>query len=867
MKYGIYYKGKQIYHTDNKDDFLNTFKEYTGTEYKHSYSVMKSNNKYWTLNDYSYVTDKYNKELPKEIPYKKMKRGNRYKGKKFNEYIYAFDIETSTFNIEDRKLSLVYLSGAKGIKCVPKEITVDNYNNYTTEFIKMRDYNDIDNWLYSLDEFSVKNNFTTIIYIHNLAYEFSFFQNLKFIREYFSNDNLLSINMRQPFKLTCHNIEFRCSYKLTGLSLKSIGHNIGLEKLEDVKGTYETNYTPLSILPDNEWIYNERDIDITLLAVIFQLKNSGAYESINDIDKLLTVTGLTRAENKILSDLKTQRNYATFCKGQSLLYNNTLQNGKRIYQFLEDSFLGGYVRANRYKLFIPHKNVGSIDIASSYPTQMLNRKYPYDWIVEEDNLLEQFIHMATQNQEHINFYDDLYNWYFKTRTNITPYYFIADIELLDLKLKEFKNYNELPFISLHKVISGKNIEKDKKYITDNGRIISASYLRLTTTNIDFIILSLFYDFKIKDCKSLLWTTKTQKLNKYVINSINFYAEQKVIFKELLKRKNNNECINKDDFYSKKLNKYITDEKEIDVFINSNDNEQLHFLDEQLRLSKRRLNAQFGINVQKVAPEKITYNIETNEWYHTEDEFKTESKLLRNYSDGVFIVAYSRLHLIIMTHILYTKTDTTILYWDTDSIKYYNDNDNVLKYVEYFNEELENNWIVSKRFNLGVFDFEGTYDWFITGGAKCYMTATNNKIKLTVSGVPSKANDEYNILYKQEDYNFEKFCYKYFHPNTVITSSVSNKLSMGYYVKEDNEFNCTVYDSDNIKYNFIGYSGCILCDSDFTIYGIRTKNDMIKYLLMKRITGYKPNREITVIGKLNKIDSRLKTELVLDGSIL
>jgi len=868
MVYGIYYKGNLIYHTDNTKDFKTKFNELTGTEYKHSYSVMKSQNEYWTLKDYTYRTNRFKNELPDTIPYKPMERGNKYHRRTYNKYIYAFDIETSTYDLGDRNLSMVYLAGAKSILCNPKDITVDNYNNYTTEFIKMRSYEDIDNWLYHLDELSVNKGFITVIYIHNLAYEFSFFQNLKFIREYFSNDNLLSIDMRQPFKLTCHNIEFRCSYKLTGLSLKVIGHNLGIEKLIDTKETYDTQYTPLSNIPDNEWIYNERDVDITLLAVIYQLKNSGAFQTINDIDKLLTVTGLTRAENKILSTKQVQRNYATFCQAQSNIFNNDMPNNKKVYQFLEDSFLGGYVRANRFELFKPFKNVGSIDIASSYPTQMLNRKYPYNWINQTDNMLEQLMYMITQNQEHINSYGDcIEDWYFQTKTNVVPYYFIADIELIDVKVKKFNNHNELPFMSLHKIIVNKIPHTDKTFVVDNGRLLSSRYVRLTITNIDFIIISLFYDFKIKDCKSLLWTTEIQKLNKFVINSINFYAEQKVMFKQLLKDCKNNKKIKKDNFYSNRLQKYITNEKEIDIFETSKHDEQIKFLEQQLGLSKSRLNAQYGINVQKVAPEEITFNIDTNEWYHKEMLFKQPRSLLRNYSDGVFIVAYSRLHLIIMTYMLYKYTDTTILYWDTDSIKYYNDNENVLQTVNYFNEKLEKYWCVSKRYNLGVFDYEGTYDWFVTGGAKCYMTSTDNKISLTVSGVPSQANEEYNRLYKLEDYNFETFCYKYFHPNTVITSSISNKLSMGYYTNDDNKFDCEVIDEQGNKFHFKGYSGCILCDSDFTIYGIRSRLDMLKYIIMTRTTGYKPNRDITIIGKQNKIDNKLKTDLVVDGGIL
>lgn len=880
--YVIYYMGKKHLMFRDKDEFQKRFSLLTKVNFDIRFYNRSNKNKKFNINGYNFRCYKYLKDIKNEIefdrPYKYESTEKRRRNKKsYNNIIYAFDIETSTYQVDERKLSLMYLAGLKGIECKPQEITTENYNNYTTDYIVMRSYDDVDNELYKLNKYSKKKNIITLIYIHNFSYEFSFFQNLKFIKEYFDNNNLMAIDTRQPFKLLCDNIEFRCSYKLTGLSLQNIGKNLGLEKLVDEK-EYTVKFTPNSKLPDNEYIYNERDVDITLLAVLNQLKTSSAFKTTNDINTLLTVTGLTRAENKTLSSQSTMRNYSIFCKKQTDLYNKDLQNGRKVYQFLQDGFLGGYVRANRYCLFKTYKNVGSIDIASSYPTQMLNRYYPYDFKICKENLLQNLIDFINTNNNYIKEKsksndikfkkdNDLLNWFFRTREISFKYFFIAEIELINVKVKSFKNKNEVPLISYHKTINNKSNVNDSYFEVDNGRIIKSHYLRMTVTNIDLFLISLFYDFEIKNCKALIYTDKCQRLNTYVRNSIKFYAEQKVKFKEMVKNTKKNIFPTKEDFYSERLKKYILNENEIDVFLTMNNKTKIIYLEKCLALSKSRLNAQYGINVQKIIPLEINYNLETNEWFKVEGKYRTPRTLLRNYSDGVFIVAFARLHLMIMTYDIIQNTYSTILYWDTDSIKFVNDTENVLKEVDYFNKQLDRKWFVSKKFNLGVFDFEGIYDNFMTAGSKSYITSKGKKIKMTVSGVPYKANEWYQRQFKREHYNFSKLCYKYFHPNTIITSDVSNKLAMGYYLKEDNYFDCEVKDEQDNSYNFRGYSGTILDSSDFTLYGITSVNDIFKFIRMTKLIGYRPNATKKIIGKVLTTDVKLKSEWAIDKEIL
>jgi hypothetical protein len=877
--YGIYHKGNLIKILEDKNDLKEEWKKYTNTNFLESYYTRRRKNHKFNINGYSFLSAKNKKDLPKNCEYEKSYSFTpEIKQDKINDIFYSFDIETSTYKVDERELSIVYLAGAKGIKFKPLEITVENYNLYTTNFIKMRDYNDINNWLITLNDYSEHKNFITIIYIHNLSYEFSFFQNISFIKNNFSNENLMSIKTRQPFKLKVKNIEFRCSYKLTSSSLKELGNSLGLPKLDDIK-SYDVKLTPKSTISNEEWLYNERDCDITLLTVLNEFKKCSNLNEIKQIRTLLTSTGLTRYENKQLSPKSTQNGYSAFCRTQTKYYTTLLSNKRKFYQLLQDAFLGGFVRANRYMLFKTFKNVGSIDIASSYPTQMKHRFYPINFKICENDLYNKLLELIKYNDKYIeekrksnhnifNTYNGLENWFFKTRKRPFQYYFVADIELINIKVKSFKNNNEVPLISLHKTINNDSNKLDKYFKVDNGRIIQSHYLRLTVTNIDLFLISLFYDFEIKNCKALIYTNEAQKLNNYVLNSIDFYAEQKVIFKDLLKKTSTN-LPTKKDFYSKRFNKYILEENILNQYETFSSEEKIEFISKQLALSKARLNAQYGINVQSPLPPKITYNINTNEWKQEEQNYVTPRTLLRNYSDGVFIVAYARLHLMIMTYLIMIHTNSTVLYWDTDSIKYVNDNDKVLDYVTYFNKCLSFIWCTEKNFNFGLFDFEGTYDYFSTGGSKSYIALKNNNIIITISGVPKRTGKYYTKLFNEEcNNNFYKLVDNYYHPNTIITSEVTKKLSMGYYTGNDNYFeNCELIDDYGKKYNFTGYGGTVLCDSNFTIYGITSLLDIMKYNNMCKITNNKPNHKITIIGTINKLDTKLKSEWAIDHSII
>ena len=151
-----------VYFFDNGELIINAqlpkVREILKNEYKLSNSqisrLITARDKHEINGLYISTDGKYDNSIVRQ-----KRKSNRNKRKKYNKVIYAFDIETSTYNVsKDRKLSIMYLGCIKGIKCNPYSITLDNYNNYITFDTFFRTYEELNNILVELNNKSVKNN-------------------------------------------------------------------------------------------------------------------------------------------------------------------------------------------------------------------------------------------------------------------------------------------------------------------------------------------------------------------------------------------------------------------------------------------------------------------------------------------------------------------------------------------------------------------------------------------------------------------------------------------------------------------------------------------------------------------------------------
>ena len=380
----------------------------------------------------------------------------------YNDDILTFDIETTSAWLDNNK-PIVYHKNKK-------EEYWNNKQTVSLCYIWQFSINnqvyfgrDIKDFKYVLDKIN-KTNLQTIIWVHNLSWEFQFLRNILKVDSVFARD------MRKPMKFTAKeypNIEFRCSYTLTRLSLASWGKQLGLPKLVGDLD-YNVLRTPLTYLNPTELGYCERDCLVVYEGIKNYLK-----EYLYQKDIPLTQTGCIRRKVK---ELLCDEAYMRFIK--KLLPKNADE-----YKRLQTVFAGGYTHANRYYSgrtingFITHW-----DFTSSYPTVMCAEKYPMTpWKID----------------------------YYKTPITKQSAENIA--YLIKVRLKNVECLTQNTYIQKAKCLELKN-----PYV-DNGRIINADELVIWLTEQDYFIIDEMYDFEMEVLEQ--YTSKKDYLPKKFIEYI------------------------------------------------------------------------------------------------------------------------------------------------------------------------------------------------------------------------------------------------------------------------------------------------------------------------------------------------------------
>lgn len=279
---------------------------------------------------------------------------------------------------------------------------------------------------------------------------------------------------------------------------------------------------------------------------------------------------------------------------------------------------------------------------------------------------------------------------------------------------------------------------------DNGRVFSSSCIELTITETDYIDICNFYTF-----------------SKY----------------EIL------ECI-----YSKKeyLPKYLLDTA-IELFKEKQELKHDKKRDEQMYLLKKGiLNALYGCCVEKEHLLEYVYDIETG-CYTVEknDKKKTKGYLLRSW--GTYITAYARHNLLYTINCIEKYKKDSVIYTDTDSIKVLECDDIIRQMIHDINTELHNmikqtcldlDYNVDDLEDIGLWDYEGKADKFITNGSKKYAYSKNGKVNVAISGI-NKTNFIKYCTIKSLDifdvFQMEKF---------IVPSKYTNKLACNYVILDD-----------------------------------------------------------------------------------
>ena len=281
--------------------------------------------------------------------------------KKFDNTIYTFDIETTSYLILYGK----QLSPEKYLDLTDQERSDALFQS--TMYIWMfgindqvyygRTWEDFRLFLDRLEYYGTSEK--KFCFVHNLSYEF------QFLRNEFDFDMVFARKSRHVIKaiLQDYNIEFRCSYYLSNVNLDKLSkvYQLPTEKLVgnldyNTPRCYKTNLT------QKELAYCENDAKVVYDYIKFLLTK---YENLKDIPN--TSTGFVRKELK--ESLRKDYAYRNMTR-------KSININPHVYNMLVDSFAGGYAHANRLYSGEVIKNVTSYDYVSSYPYCLVSEMYP-----------------------------------------------------------------------------------------------------------------------------------------------------------------------------------------------------------------------------------------------------------------------------------------------------------------------------------------------------------------------------------------------------------------------------------------------------------------------------------------------------------
>lgn len=285
-----------------------------------------------------------------------------------------------------------------------------------------------------------------VIYVHNLGFEF------QFMRNFFEWEEIFAVDERVPVRaLTIDGIEFRCSWKLTNMSLQKflektpnvVNYKKESKKRNAKKGEYfdySIFRTPDTDLEEFEWEYCYCDV---------KGLHEGLEERLKD-DNLCTIpmtsTGYVRRDCRIAMQ-KNPRN-------RELLQE--CEFDEFIYLLLRTMRRGGDCTSSPLLSGELLHDVDSWDIKSSYPYIMMTQLMPMgQWVKDSCKYLS------------------------KNRC------YIICVTFINIRLKDKTHIPYIPFAKC---------TKKEKPLVCNGRIIKAKSVSMVIADFDYNIIKERYDF-------------------------------------------------------------------------------------------------------------------------------------------------------------------------------------------------------------------------------------------------------------------------------------------------------------------------------------------------------------------------------------
>ena len=356
-----------------------------------------------------------------------------------------------------------------------------------------------------------------------------------------------------------------------------------------------------------------------------------------------------------------------------------MQNDLVTYDRLRNAFRGGDTHANPYHVHSILGEVNSYDRSSSYPDVMCHCRFPMTRFREEEATWESFKHLCESGRA-----------------------VLAKVCFFRIRLVHKGIGN--PYIS-YDWCNRAGYTRPIGDVCDNGRIRSADFCEMTLTEIDYRIIEDQYDW---DSIRILWVMSARYGN----------LPQPLIDLAI-------------HLYERKTSLKNVEGKEM-----------------QYVFAKADLNSLYGMMCQRVISQPIVYRADDiDQWgkgdIDREEEYaKAIDKAFLNYAWAVWVTAWARWRLFEGVKIATRDDLLNFVYADTDSIKTTHPvNLDQYNQARIRDAKASGAYATDPKGNvhyMGVFEYEGQYDLFVTLGAKRYCVKQGDDIIITVAGVPKTA---------------------------------------------------------------------------------------------------------------------------------
>lgn len=554
------------------------------------------------------------------------------------------------------------------------------------------------------DEYDLEaNNRRIVTYIHNAAYDLSYL--IPFFNEYLPGRSFSrKEGEHKYFKYSKGNFEWRCSYKLTNLSLDKWAEHVNA-KHKKLVGFYDYSKviyqdTPLT---EEEMAYDREDVEVLQECLAKQMEMFS--DDINSIPG--TATGYVRRDIR-KSCLKNKFYRKDVFLKTKLSY--------RQFRYCLKSFSGGYTHCNRHKRNqLITGNIKHRDFRSHYPSILKDKLFPmgkpktyFDYMID---------HRVCTIPEILGLWPQFCT--------------ISVIGVRNIHVKSDKI--SMPFLQESKMwISQTDIMSNKplkeRFLVDNGRVLS--YIGFESNDEKYIDGRRYI---IVDNKTLETLWEQYDFEEYfVIHVMKFEAGK--LPKEVL------DVVDK---YYKDKSKYKKLHKAAEKLYGELN--EMTLMQAALLLSvKQLLNSCYGC----IATNPLKSVDEDEDINDLDIRESNEKKLERYYNSYYSVLPYQWATFVTghARHMLYECIKLVgyenVLYADTDSL-FYISNDEIEANLLLYNKSLRASASYVKmadgeKIYYSSFDPESDVKAFKGLHSKCYGYVTDrDELKLTIAGVPAR----------------------------------------------------------------------------------------------------------------------------------